>query len=104
MNIRELNLSNEFLDLLNSRLILIYTGLTRLAKDLLLNVLRNWYGISSNIYDNVQELVKNGLRCANALETGICIYKYNLQYTFDFTNCSRYLRISLNISIFKWWI
>lgn len=58
------------MEAINGRLILIYTGLTRLAKDLLLNVLRNWYAISSEIYDNVNELVKNAFKCATCLESG----------------------------------
>ncbi len=75
---KTLNLSNDKLNLINDRLILIYTGLTRLAKDLLLNVLRNWYTISTAIYENVHELVKNSYRCSKALEDG---YKLN---HFDF--------------------
>ena len=63
---------------INNRLLLIYTGLTRLAKDLLLNVLRNWYAISSEIYDNVNELVKNGFKCTEALEKGLYICYKNL--------------------------
>jgi fucokinase len=70
IDVRELKLDARFVDEINSRLILIYTGITRLAKDLLLNVLRNWYAISKEIYDNVQELVKNGSRCSRALENG----------------------------------
>jgi fucokinase len=72
IRVEQLSLDDEFLEEeLNSRLVLIYTGITRLAKDLLLNVLRNWYAISAEIYDNVQELVKNGLKCAKALEESI---------------------------------
>lgn len=70
INVNQLQLSAEFTEIINQRLILVYTGLTRLAKDLLLNVLRNWYAISKEIYDNVNELVKNGFECAKALETG----------------------------------
>jgi fucokinase len=65
-----LELSDEFIDLINNRLLLVYTGLTRLAKDLLINVIRNWYSISDVIYDNVQELIKNGNKCKNALKNG----------------------------------
>jgi fucokinase len=49
---------------------LVYTGLTRLAKDLLLNVLRNWYTMSTRIYENVTDLVVNSCRCREALEAG----------------------------------
>jgi fucokinase len=67
-------LSEEFLNLINSRLILIYTGITRLAKDLLLNVIRNWYAISDEIYENVQDLVKNAHECSKAIESGNYFY------------------------------
>ena len=70
LNVKQLNLREDFLNLINKRLILIYTGITRLAKDLLLNVIRNWYAISEEIYENVQALVKNAHECSVALETG----------------------------------
>ncbi|CAF0975030.1 unnamed protein product [Brachionus calyciflorus] len=85
INVKELKISQEFKDAINKRLILIYTGLTRLAKDLLLNVLRNWYAISSEIYKNVTELVKNGFKCANSLENedivefGKCVDRHRKQ-------------------------
>lgn len=71
IDVRKLNVEAKFLKEINKRLVLVYTGITRLAKDLLLNVLRNWYAISREIYDNVQELVKNGNQCRRALENGI---------------------------------
>lgn len=67
IQVKVLKLSDEFIELINQRLVLIYTGITRLAKDLLLNVLRNWYAISRKIYDNVNDLVKNGNKCSEAL-------------------------------------
>ena len=70
INIKQLHLSKEFSDIINSRIILIYTGITRLAKDLLLNVIRNWYAISKDIYDNVQDLVKNAHECSQAISNG----------------------------------
>ncbi len=70
IKINQLKISDETWQSINQRLILIYTGITRLAKDLLLNVLRNWYLISPLIYENVQELVRNAFRCAEALESG----------------------------------
>ena len=42
-----------FLDKLSSHIVLIYTGKTRLARDLLQNVLRNWY-----VRDAIQTLVQ----------------------------------------------
>lgn len=68
INVQTLQLDEQFLDEINARLVLIYTGITRLAKDLLLNVLRNWYAISQFIYDNVDQLVRNGFNCSEALK------------------------------------
>jgi fucokinase len=80
IKINRLEISKETLESINQRLILIYTGITRLAKDLLLNVLRNWYLISPSIYNNVQELVQNAFRCAKALESGKLLIKKNSSY------------------------
>ena len=71
---QQLNLSEEFQTLIDKRLILIYTGITRLAKDLLLNVIRNWYAISDEIYENVQALVKNAHECSTAIKSGNNIF------------------------------
>ena len=71
ITVNRISLTEQVESSINSRLILIYTGLTRLAKDLLLNVLRNWYTISIDIYENVQELVANSHLCRQALEEGL---------------------------------
>ncbi len=70
INVERVAISEEFLSEVNGRLLLVYTGLTRLAKDLLLNVLRNWYTMSTKIYENVNDLVGNSCRCREALEAG----------------------------------
>lgn len=41
--VEPLKLPPGFLDTLNAHLVLIYTGKTRLARNLLQNVIRNWY-------------------------------------------------------------
>ena len=71
LSVEAMNARAEFVDMVNSRLVLIYTGLTRLAKDLLINVIRNWYSISTEIYENVQALIANGIRCRKAIENCI---------------------------------
>jgi fucokinase len=63
-------IESDFESDVNDRLLLVYTGVTRLAKDLLLNCLRNWYTISQRIFTNVEDLVSNGRACAEALRTG----------------------------------
>ena len=60
----------EFEQLFNERLLLVYTGVTRLAKDLLLTALRNWYAISKEICENLRGLVTNGNKCAEAIRNG----------------------------------
>lgn len=70
INVKQIEVDEKTLTAINERLVLIYTGLTRLAKDLLINVLRSWYSISSEIYDNVKNLVVNGNNCCRAIEAG----------------------------------
>ena len=49
VHILHLQPSQAFLDLLEERLLLIYTGIPRLAKNLLQNVVRNWYSKEPDI-------------------------------------------------------
>lgn len=85
ITVNQVKISADVEAKINDRLVLIYTGLTRLAKDLLVNVLRNWYTISTNIYNNVHNLVENSYRCGKALESGnlaelgTCISNYRKQ-------------------------
>lgn len=52
----------------DERIILVYTGQTRLARNLLQSVLRNWYsGIISQLFDELEE---NAVRAAAAVEQG----------------------------------
>ena len=70
IEMNHLQFPDGFEQIFNDRLILVYTGVTRLAKDLLLTALRNWYTISKEICNNLKELVANGERCANAVKEG----------------------------------
>ena len=70
IEIDPLSFPSEFEHLFNERLLLVYTGVTRLAKDLLLTALRNWYAISNEICENLRSLVKNGNMCAEAIRKG----------------------------------
>jgi len=78
----QISCSNQFLAHLNSSLKLIYTGKTRLARNLLQNVIRNWYRKSPNILNNCQDLVENAERCKDAFKKeslnkiGVCIDEY----------------------------
>ncbi|XP_066493158.1 L-fucose kinase isoform X2 [Tiliqua scincoides] len=59
-----------FIGTLNEHLLLLYTGKTRLARNLLQDVLRNWYARLSSIVENANALVSNAEECAQALQQG----------------------------------
>ncbi|PAV89655.1 hypothetical protein WR25_16690 isoform H [Diploscapter pachys] len=58
---KQINTSPEFLESFNQRMVLIYTGKTRLAKNLLQQVLRNFYsgGDSCNILQSMSSRVED---------------------------------------------
>jgi fucokinase len=73
VNWRQLNVKDNnntsFWNDFDERLILVYTGQTRLARNLLQSVLRNWYsGTISHLFDELEE---NALRAADAVEQGL---------------------------------
>ena len=65
-----IQLDPGFEECINDRLFLIYTGVPRLAKDLLLSCIRNWYTISERIFKNMDNIVANGQKAAEALRAG----------------------------------
>ncbi|CAF0853252.1 unnamed protein product [Rotaria sordida] len=72
VNWRQLNVKDNnntiFWNDFDERLILVYTGQTRLARNLLQCVLRNWYsGTISQLFDELEE---NAIRAAEAVEQG----------------------------------
>ncbi|XP_075694364.1 LOW QUALITY PROTEIN: L-fucose kinase [Rhinoderma darwinii] len=70
VTVERLPLPDGFLETLNRHLLLVYTGKTRLARNLLQDVLRNWYARAPDILQNVDALVKNAELCAEAFRTG----------------------------------
>ena len=61
----------------SDRLLLVYTGKTRLARNLLQNVLRTWYARDPEIVATEDGLVETAHKCADAFTAG----KYNtIQY------------------------
>lgn len=69
---RQLNVNEDknriFWDAFDERIILVYTGQTRLARNLLQSVLRNWYsGTISHLFDELEE---NALTAAEAIAQG----------------------------------
>ncbi|XP_075045508.1 LOW QUALITY PROTEIN: L-fucose kinase [Mixophyes fleayi] len=68
--VEHIELPQGFLEVLNRHLLLVYTGKTRLARNLLQDVLRNWYARLPDIMMNVDALVSNAERCAEAFRGG----------------------------------
>lgn len=64
VDVEEIPLEKEFLQKLTDHLVVIYTGKTRLARNLLQNVVRNWYARSPAIVANADNLTANAARCA----------------------------------------
>ena len=60
--------TDGFINNLNKQLVLVYTGKTRLARDLLQNVVRQWYARLPGIVSTEDDLVKNAHDCATAIE------------------------------------
>nr|CAB3247406.1 L-fucose kinase-like [Phallusia mammillata] len=65
-----LKISDKFYNTFVSRLKLVYTGKTRLARNLLQTVLRNWYTKRSDIMENCFNLRENAEKCATAFNNG----------------------------------
>ncbi|KAF9109195.1 hypothetical protein BGX27_007873 [Mortierella sp. AM989] len=65
-----LDLSDDFIKDFESRLLLIYTGKTRLAKNLLQTVLMNWAGQDEAVVDTMHRLVKDATQCEVSLREG----------------------------------
>ena len=59
-----------FSELFSSHLVLIYTGKTRLARNLLQNVIRNWYARDPALVTNTDNLVSNAKASEEALALG----------------------------------
>uniref|UniRef100_A0A674MS94 Fucose kinase n=1 Tax=Takifugu rubripes TaxID=31033 RepID=A0A674MS94_TAKRU len=60
----------DFLASLEQHLLLVYTGKTRLARNLLQDVVRSWYSRLPAIVQNAHDLVANAEQCAKACLEG----------------------------------
>ncbi|XP_038138118.1 L-fucose kinase isoform X1 [Cyprinodon tularosa] len=60
----------EFLASLEQHLLLVYTGKTRLARNLLQDVVRSWYSRLPSMVLNAQQLVSNSEECSRACSEG----------------------------------
>lgn len=70
VQVERLSLSHDFLVSLEQHLLLVYTGKTRLARNLLQDVVRSWYSRLPQMVHNAQQLVANAEECAKACLDG----------------------------------
>ena len=81
-SISRIPLSQDALEELNKRIILAFTGQPRLAKNILVNVLRRWGRRTDEITKTVEELVAGATKAADAAkesdidEVGECLDRY----------------------------
>uniref|UniRef100_A0A669DFA5 L-fucose kinase n=1 Tax=Oreochromis niloticus TaxID=8128 RepID=A0A669DFA5_ORENI len=70
VEVERLSLPEEFVLALEQHLLLVYTGKTRLARNLLQDVVRSWYSRLPSMVQNAQQLVCNSEECARACVDG----------------------------------
>ncbi|XP_068724220.1 L-fucose kinase-like [Montipora capricornis] len=70
VEVESLQLSQETVDKFSERLICLYSGKPRLAKNLLQDVVRNWYARFPQITENADNLISNAEEAVLALKEG----------------------------------
>ncbi|XP_030367935.1 L-fucose kinase isoform X3 [Strigops habroptila] len=70
VEVEEIQVPDGFTQTLNNHLLLVYTGKTRLARNLLQDVVRNWYARLPSTVQNADALVSNAEECAQAFRQG----------------------------------
>uniref|UniRef100_A0A672HF50 L-fucose kinase n=1 Tax=Salarias fasciatus TaxID=181472 RepID=A0A672HF50_SALFA len=70
VEVERLRPPEDFLASLEQHLLLVYTGKTRLARNLLQDVVRSWYSRLPSMVTNAQQLVWNSEECARACSHG----------------------------------
>ncbi|PWA33068.1 hypothetical protein CCH79_00013117 [Gambusia affinis] len=70
VEVERLSPPQEFLMSLEQHLLLVYTGKTRLARNLLQDVVRSWYSRLPAMVENAQQLVSNSEECAKSCSEG----------------------------------
>ncbi|KAK5575878.1 hypothetical protein RB653_007012 [Dictyostelium firmibasis] len=79
---KQLPMTDEIIQLINDHLLLVYTGRTRLARDLLQDVIRRWYAKTQEILLNTDALIQTATTMKEALikgdikEIGTCLLQY----------------------------
>ncbi|ELW63024.1 L-fucose kinase [Tupaia chinensis] len=70
VEVEKLAVPEGFVQKLNDHLLLVYTGKTRLARNLLQDVLRSWYARLPAVVQNAHSLVRQTEECAEAFRQG----------------------------------
>ncbi|XP_006878926.1 PREDICTED: L-fucose kinase [Elephantulus edwardii] len=70
VEVEEITVPEGFVQKLNDHLLLVYTGKTRLARNLLQDVLRSWYARLPTVVKNAYNLVRQARECAEAFRRG----------------------------------
>lgn len=70
VEVEEITVPENFVQRINDHLLLVYTGKTRLARNLLQDVLRNWYARLPVVVQNARRLVRQTEKCAEAFRQG----------------------------------
>uniref|UniRef100_A0A8C5CFU1 Fucose kinase n=1 Tax=Gadus morhua TaxID=8049 RepID=A0A8C5CFU1_GADMO len=70
VEVERLTPSQHFLEEVQRHLLLVYTGKTRLARNLLQDVVRSWYARLPSIVQNAHDLVANSEACVRAFTEG----------------------------------
>ncbi|CAK6954595.1 L-fucose kinase [Scomber scombrus] len=70
VEVEHLSPPDDFLVSLEQHLLLVYTGKTRLARNLLQDVVRSWYSRLPSMVQNAHQLVANSEDCARACTDG----------------------------------
>ncbi|XP_072674103.1 L-fucose kinase isoform X3 [Canis lupus baileyi] len=70
VEVEEITVPEGFVQKLNDHLLLVYTGKTRLARNLLQDVLRSWYARLPAVVQNAHSLVRHTEECAEAFRQG----------------------------------
>lgn len=70
VGVEKIPLAREIVAELNEKILLVYTGKVRLARNLLQNVIRNWYSKEETTIICFDQLVENARNCAVSLRQG----------------------------------
>ncbi|XP_019509452.1 PREDICTED: L-fucose kinase isoform X3 [Hipposideros armiger] len=70
VEVEEITVPEGFVQILNDHLLLVYTGKTRLARNLLQDVLRSWYARLPAVVQNAYSLVRHAEQCVEAFRQG----------------------------------